>query len=186
MKAKSLVLIGVLIIALAAMAAPVMAGSGSGSSDAQGTQGANVSFSVVNGSITFGSFTVGPNSILPTGTAAFPVVSMYSNEATWSVTVRGNNAKMTTTSPVYTLNSPLKIQAYSITPVPGYTQVSSNQMPSLTDLTTTATTFVQGSGALNMENTTVGLQQTVSPLDIGAGSGNPYKMTITFDYAGSV
>ncbi|MFZ1127430.1 hypothetical protein [Methanoregula sp.] len=170
MKTKLWIIVGVLIIAFAAMVAPVMA---DGTVTTSGNQPTNASVSILNASTNFGSFTVGTDTISPSHyntSVGFPVIDVYSNENQWYVKVNGNNAEMT--NGVYTLANPLTIQ--NATPVTDITGVASP----LT-LTTSATQLLMGS-PVDETYVPLVLQQPIIPTDTAA---NGYQMVITVAYS---
>jgi hypothetical protein len=99
MKTKTVILVGVLIIALAAMAVPVMADGASDTATLGGTKDSTATMSIANDSLTFNSkFTTGSYNISPTSPAsentnrAFADLLVSSNEASWKVYAKGSNS----------------------------------------------------------------------------------------------
>jgi hypothetical protein len=181
MKTKSLVLIGVLIIALAAMAAPVMADTSTGGS-AGGTQDVNASVSMNNASVNFGSFAVGSNVISPShfGASGFPEIVVYSNENAWHINVVGTHNLMQS-GEGYTLANAMNIATVSgsSTGDVGSINYFSHDTPSTLTTTTPGTNFIGGT-AMDRGNVSLSLSQTVIPKDKASSS---YSMGITVNYA---
>jgi hypothetical protein len=174
MKTKLLVLI-VLIITLAWISAPVMAYGTGGS--AGGTQDVNVSISMNNASVNFGSFIVGTNSISPShySIGGFPEIVVYSNENSWQINVVGTKNLMSSTEN-YVLANPMQIATVSATGDSGALTLH----PTLAGLTTTSPgdNFVQGT-AMDRANVSLSLSQVVIPKD---KASNSYSMGITVTY----
>jgi hypothetical protein len=178
MKTKLLVLI-VLIIALAGIAVPVMAGTpGDASGGATGTQDTNATLSLNNASANFGTFAVGTNLISASNGKAFPEIVVASNEAAWSIAVWANHNPMTTGT--YTLANPLQIKNEMGT----ITNIN-NDRSSFTTISTdsgTPTKLIDGS-PIYQSIVPLALQQQIIPIDT-ASSG--YATVLTFTYASHV
>ena len=181
MKTKSLVLLGVLIIALAAMAAPVMAADTTGGS-AGGTQDVNASVSMNNATVNFGSFHVGGNTISPSHffASGFPEIVVYSNENQWHINVVGTHDLMRSTEG-YTLANPMNIATVSGSSTGDVGSINYFSHDTLSGLTTTTpgTSFIGGT-AMDQGNISLSLSQTVIPKDKASSS---YNMGITVNYA---
>jgi hypothetical protein len=174
MKTSSLVIVGILIIALAAMAVPVMAGTpGPVGGGASGNQDTNATLSLNNASANFGIFAIGSNLISSSNNKAFPEIVVASNEAAWSLTMTATPNPMK--AGTYTLANPLKVK---------------NEMGSITgitnDLNSYTTIPLSGTSCKLMNGTPVyqsfvplGLQQDIIPIDTAASS---YATVISITY----
>jgi hypothetical protein len=178
MKTKIWIMAGVLIIALATMAVPVMAGD-SGTIGATGEQSQHYDITIDNATLQFGTFALASNTISPThpDTAGNWAVlkGFYTNDDTWSVKVAGDNAKMTHGS--HALNAAMTIKNATDQSGSGITGWGSAQT-----LTTTATTLVHGTGSLSATDIPLYIEQTVTATD---SADNGYAMTITVSYSTS-
>lgn len=175
MKTKPLIIAGILIIALAAIAVPVMAGTpGPAGGGATGNQDTNATLSLNNGSANFGTFAIGTNLISASNAKAFPEVVVASNEAAWSLTMIGSPNPMSTGT--YTLANPLKVRNEMGT-ITGIT----NDLASYTTIPTAGTSCKLMHGTPIYQSwVPLGLQQEIIPIDTAA---NNYATTITITYA---
>jgi hypothetical protein len=178
MKAKVWIMIGVLIIAFAAMVTPVMAGT-SGQVGAQGDQGQHYDITIDNASLLFGTFAIGSNVISPTHPDTHTpgqwavIKQFYTNEDTWYLKVAGDNAKMTKGS--HTLNAVMTIKNATDQTGSGITGWGSAQ-----PLTTIATRLVNGAGPFSATDIPLYIEQTVAGTD---PADTNYAMTITVSYS---
>jgi|WetSurMetagenome_2_1015567.scaffolds.fasta_scaffold22653_3 hypothetical protein len=179
MKTKSLVIVGIMIIALAAMAVPVMAGTpGDVGGGASGNQDTNATLAVNNASANFGTFAIGANLISASNDKSFPEVVVASNEAGWSVSMWANPNPMSTG--VYTLANPLKVKN-EMASISGIT----NELPSFTSISTNSgsqTKLISGT-PIYQSNVTLAFQQDIIPIDTAA---NNYATVLHITYASHV
>jgi hypothetical protein len=179
MKTKSLVIVGIMIIALAAMAVPVIAGTpGEVGGGATGNQDTNATLAVNNASANFGTFAIGSNLISASNDKSFPEVVVASNEAGWSVSMWANPNPMSTGT--YPLANPLKIKNEMGT-ISGIT----NQLPAFTTISTNSgsqTKLISGT-PIYRSNVTLAFQQEIIPIDTAADG---YATVLHITYASNV
>jgi len=175
MKIRLLAIFEGLIIAFAALAAPVTA-------DVVSVNGAVQSastFSVVNKTLAFGTFTVGTNTISSThnDTAGkFSVISLATNDPVWHIQVSGTDGgKMKSTSaPTLLLTNQMKIRNNTV--VTGVTGPASAQT-----ITGSSTNLLNGA-PLATTFIPLELSQTVLATD---AAKSDYAMTVTLTYVPS-
>jgi len=175
MKTKLLVLAGILIVVFAAMVAPVAADVVTVNG---GVQSAST-FSVINTTLAFGTFSVGANTISSThnDTAGkFSVISLATNDPVWHIQVSGTDGgKMKSTSaPTILLTNQMGIRNNTV--VAGVTGPASPQTitgssANLFNGAPLATTFIP-----------LELSQTVLATD---AAKSDYAMTVTLTYVPS-
>jgi hypothetical protein len=175
MKTKIWIMVGVLIIAFATMAVPVMAGTG-GTIGASGDQISQYDITIPNDTVSFGDFAIASNKISPDHPGAdgkwAVIKGFYTTDPIWFVKVNGNHLKMT--DGTHPLGASMTIKNATDQSGSGITGLGS----ALT-LTTDATTLVSGSAALGSTDIPLYIEQTVAASDpIGH-----YTMTITVSYS---
>jgi len=186
MKTKSLVLFGVLIIALAAMAMPVMAAEGVLLS---GEKGSGLNFYIANatGGLTFSSFGTGTHHISPTveGTGSagnFATVNLTTSDPTFHIYAYDANAAgghqgsmLRGTTP---MGTPMALQLVNANPH-GSTSSVINALSG-----TTTTTLVTGNGAGAWETETP-MDLDISQVVLNTDAAGTYSITLTLNYVGS-
>ncbi|MCK9580038.1 MAG: hypothetical protein M0Q92_06255 [Methanoregula sp.] len=175
MKTRVLILIA-LIIALAAMVAPVL---GDEPVVITGDTPTLFNFDVVNASIDFGEFDIDENYISPThpdasGTPTWSVVNLTTNDATWSITIAdtaSNGGYMK--SGALSLINPLKVRNASV--ISGTTSGPSDPQ----DITGSAEAIFSGT-PVNLLYIPLEFSQLVTNLD---PKGTDFTTTVTFAYS---
>jgi hypothetical protein len=181
MKTRSLVLIGVMVIALAAMAMPVMADGENTGGTAGGSQNANVSIDMNNKTPNFGIFVIGNNVISPShySTGGFPEIVVFSNENSWQVSVLGNHDFMTSTAESYNLSKQMTIATVSSSATGETTGFTGNTDGGKTlSLISPGNSFITG-GSMDRGNMSLSLTQNVIPRDKASST---YSMAINVVY----
>lgn len=178
MKTRTLILAGILIIAFALMAAPVMADQPD-TIGLTGTKGSDLSFSVANDTLVFDSFSTGTHHISPTvpggANDPFANIVLSTNDATWHIYVyeAGGDGKMARDGPVALTNA-LGILIPGSAPA-GATK---NTIAALSGVTTQS--LIDGTQTVPTSTSIpVDLSQVVDAAD-GAGA---YTITVTFNYS---
>jgi len=176
MKTRTLVLIGVLIIALAAMAMPVMADDVGVSGDL----GSGGTFTVTNQTLKFASFAPGStNYISPTALDSigsnFASIHMTDiNDPAWHIDVSGTNSGYMTTGS-YTLGSAMGIK--NATAVSGIGGITAPQA-----LTGSAAQLFTGGVLTGTTDIPLELSQAVA---VGDTAATGYAITVTVQYTSS-
>jgi hypothetical protein len=175
MKTKIWIMVGVLIIAFATMAVPVMADlPGDQSGGASGTQEQNASISWNNGNFDFGNFVIGDN------INSTPQLIVYSNEAAWSVYLYSNpNPMQTSSGPTYTLANKMQVKN------------NAGSITGITNLNTTYTDIGSSSSKTKLINGTpiyqstvpLAFKQTIIPIDTAS---TLYHTVLVLSYSSDV
>lgn len=174
MKTKILVIVGILIIAFAAMVAPVMAAD---PVQISGGTASTFSFTMVNTSLTFGTFAAGSNYISPSHpdtVAKFAVVDLTTNAGAWTISQKGLNSGHMANGG-HTLAAALGIKNASV--------ISGTTLGQTSALALTGSDLPLFTGTL--------IEQTYIPLEISqvVTAADPYDTgyanTITFTYTNS-
>jgi len=146
---------------------------------ASGNDQESYSLTVLNSTLSFGTFAIGSNVISPTspdqgGNKEFGVIQMSTSDNTWNVQVNGGTKYMTSLHS-YTFATPMTIQ--------NATDLTASGIAGKADpmtLTTTPTRLMEGTQPIGKTNIPLCLQQTVESTDT-ADTG--YSMTVTVTYA---
>ncbi|PKL68317.1 MAG: hypothetical protein CVV30_10350 [Methanomicrobiales archaeon HGW-Methanomicrobiales-1] len=173
MKTKSLILFSVLIIALAAMAVPVMAADNSiihAQLDSTGT------VSIANTSITFPAALLNTTvNVIEPSTSDTPATLLFTtNDAAWNVKVYGSDGgKLKSGSD--TLTWPLMVKEMTTQGFTGGSEIT--EYASITG--TPGTILFSGTGYIASTNIDLGIKQVVKLADV---AHSDYTATITFTY----
>jgi hypothetical protein len=177
MKTKIWIMVGVMIIAFATMAVPVMAAADQTVS-VSGTDSETVTFTVTNPSLGFGSFNLGTNNTVDSTKGTYSVVQLKTNSNSWSIVASNTSAVSGhMMSGSLSLANATGIQAES--PVSGHGITGTSGLISLSATSQAILTGTQTIPTVT-DISPLKIDQYVSTGDIAATT--PYSIVITLGY----